>query len=535
MPTIRDKIKKIVRNNGKNKKGLSLKHSASRPELVADPGSGFDAADPSTFLNPPHSATTRPGTAISAFAPRLETPPMSPTSLLPPSPPFSRNKPSRSRSTTNSSARPESSDSYASIQNQTATTSNITTPPNGQVAGTPTSTSRMSLSRFKWGSRISLRSSYSEKSETGDRESRRMSRDSTGLQHAHEQLGTSLGTNQIPLIEETSPEILSEDDDKQQVPDPLDLDYDFDGKRATMGLQEVNNYFGKYLEEDPEPEDHYPNPTGRSPYGQFDEYIGSPGPQQSTFDSAQLQSPMNRTFFGDDSASDTSSNYEKSFISHDSSSLHNYIAQFTAEEYRSAVGNIPRPPSRTSSECLPLDRFTDQNPSFEIPPAIPDRAAHRPSLSLDHSSAETMKDQSHPLEPTVTPPSPTRSTSPKLTAETIVETVQKPPIVHETRKEERTEVHNTHIVREIHTHEYRTIEQPIKDERPDSEKEVRSPVHLIQDADGNMWPVIEDERGPMVRMDDGLHRVSGPKDGRDESYTMNEKVTERTLQQASRS
>jgi hypothetical protein len=91
----------------------------------------------------------------------------------------------------------------------------------------------------------------------------------------------------IPLIEEASPEILSQDDEKQQIPDHIDLDYDFPGKRATMGLQEVNNYFGRYLEEDPEPEDNYPNSVGRSPYGQFDDLIGSPGPE-STFDSVRF-------------------------------------------------------------------------------------------------------------------------------------------------------------------------------------------------------------------------------------------------------
>lgn len=187
---IRDKLKKIVRSDRRNKKDLNLKDLDQDNSL--DPGTGFDAA---SGLQPPLSAT-RPSTAISQFAPRLETPPISPTALLPPSPPFSKPHHSRSRSTTNSS-RPESSDSYASSlanQSQTAATSNITTPPNGMVASTPTSAggSRMSLSRFKWGSRISLRSNYSGNSDHGEKEGRKLSRDS-GPAVAHAELGTSLG------------------------------------------------------------------------------------------------------------------------------------------------------------------------------------------------------------------------------------------------------------------------------------------------------------------------------------------------------
>src|SRR5690606_6656672 len=140
------------------------------------------------------------------------------------------------------------------------------------------------------------------------------------------------------------------------------------------------------------------------------------------------------------------------FVSHDSTSLHNYISQFTAEEYRTTVGHLARPPSRTSSECLPLDQFTEQNPSFETVPRIPSRATGRPrfdgqtmgdedgrlrlGLGDDSSSTDTMKEAKASRS---RPDSTTLPCLPDIITTTYVDTTQIPPIIHETEQEQRTE------------------------------------------------------------------------------------------------
>lgn len=127
-----------------------------------------------------------------------------------------------------------------------------------------------------------------------------------------------------------------EDEEREDYKSPhIDHVYDFERIREEVGLHEVNNYFGRYLSDDNDLGEQGQF-RGRSPYGQYD----TPGFQQpgSTFDSvslllippisptispfgikanmrpskSELQSPSrNMTFFGDDSDSETSSNYEK--------------------------------------------------------------------------------------------------------------------------------------------------------------------------------------------------------------------------------